>query len=362
MSKNSGFCFCSWLLVVLAALVALEIGVRICIFNPFFPVKKLRIPELYASYWGDDDYWKLYHAFKGPVQPPASVYIHPILGWSQKQISADNQLGLRKDTISLFTSPGKHILFYGDSFVDGAVSLPEYEIPAYITNRLHDASVIDLSVGGYGFDQMYLLFVLTHTKITRPFVVFGLLVEDDLDRSILSFRTGQKPYFALKHGELVLQGIPIDPVPAHYLARHQAHIPSYAFRLFFRSIIGRTSWGAQYPARIDEKKLVTTKIVEKIEALCKDRGYPVLFVLFHSQYDLASGGYWQETFLKELFRRKQIPYVDTAEFLRAYVREHGVPLGDFYDTTGVMAGHHNDLGNRVIAEGLQEYFAQWIGS
>jgi len=344
------------LLILIVSLIVFEILIRLSLFSSYLPVKQLKNPWRYASYYDDNDFWKLYYMFGGEFKPPPSVAIHPLLGWSQVSIDANNPLGLREDSLKLFSSSKKQILFYGDSFVDGVVSSRDYEIPRYITKRLNDAVAIDLGCGGYGLDQMYLLFMLTHAKASEPLIIFGIFVEDDLDRSILSVRTGQKPYFIERNGKLVLQGVPIDPIPSHYFSTNPPKIKSYLFRLVFKATIGKSKWAIN--KKTNDKIIINTKIIEAIDTLCKSKGYSLLFVLFHGQHELASGGYWQEAFLKDLLRHMNIQYVDTADLLRRYIRQHGVKLPDFYVNEGIGSGHHNDLGNLVISEGLIEYLSR----
>ncbi|MFA5275613.1 MAG: SGNH/GDSL hydrolase family protein [Candidatus Omnitrophota bacterium] len=364
--RHSYFLFS--ILVLIISFVGLEILIRVSIFTDYLPIKPLRNPWLYASWYDDDDFWKLYYKFKGEFKPPPSVAIHPLLGWSQEPIDTDNPLGLRKENLEFFSSSKKQILFYGDSFVDGVVSSQDYQIPRYIAKRLNDAVVIDLGCGGYGLDQMYLLFKLTHEKSHNPLVIFGILVEDDLDRSILSVRTGQKPYFIVQNEKLVLQGVPMDSIPAHYFATNPPKIKSYLFRMVFRATtkgitllgqslnIGKSKWFIN--RKMNDKILINTKIIEGIDTLCKTQGYSLLFVLFHGQYELASGGCWQTEFLKSLFHGMNIRYIDTADFLRSYNRQYSIPFSDFYVNEGFGEGHHNNLGNRIISEGLIEYLSR----
>ena len=63
-------------------LVLCEFIYRALLFgdNPKF--SSWRKPDLYADYFNDDDYWKLYHIFGGEYGPPKDP--HPLLGWIGK--------------------------------------------------------------------------------------------------------------------------------------------------------------------------------------------------------------------------------------------------------------------------------------
>ncbi len=348
--------FYSLLVILIVPLIIIEILIRLSIFTPYLPIKWLKNPWRYASDLEDDDFWKLYYIFGGEFKPPASVRVHSLLGWSQGAADVSNPLGLKEDSLKSFSSSKKQILFYGDSFVAGGVSSLDFEIPRYITKRLNNTVVIDLGCGGYGLDQMYLLFKSTHAKVHEPVIIFGIFVEDDLNRSILSVRTGQKPYYIVRNGKMILRGIPIDSIPAHYFVANPPKIKSYLFNLVFRATIGKTKWG------INKKKndiiLINTKIIESIDVLCKSKGYSLLFVLFHVEDGIVSGEYWQGKFLKRLLHSMNIKYVDTADSLRSYSRKYNVKFTDFYVNEGMKRGHHNELGNSIISEGLIEYLSR----
>jgi len=330
-----------------------EVLIRAGLFSGYFRIERIRQPGLYGGYSEDDDYWKLYYRLIGEFKPPNPRAIHPILGWSQVWVDKTNPLGLRKESLDDFGARGNKILFYGDSYVRG-VADPDYEIPNYLNSRLSNARVIDLSAGGYGLDQMFLMFELTHEKVTRPYVIFGILVDDDLDRSILSVRTGQKPYFDLEDGRLALKGIPVDQDPAHYFNTNPPRIKSYSFRLIFRGVLKEMRLFNRHLAKIDKKIRINTKIIEEIQALCKRKNYPLFCVLFYGEGYLRVAS-WQELFLKDKLRELKIPYIDTKDSLIRYAREKNMDFSAFYVTKGYAINHHNNLGNQIIADSILKY-------
>ena len=332
----------------------IEFILRISLFSQYLNIDLLRQPWLYAGYSSDDDYWKLYYRLGGEFRPPNPKAIHPLLGWSQVYITKANPLGLQTETLELMYSEKKKILFYGDSFVRGIGAL-EYEIPRYMTDHFKDVAVIDLSCGGYGLDQMFLMFKLTHKKVIKPYIVFGILVEDDLDRSILSVRTGQKPYFIANNEKLILKNVPINSDHQHYFDTHPVRIKSYLFRLILRGFSKNIPLLKRHLEKVDEKTKINTKIIDEIYAICKQENYPLLFVLFHTNLQSVS---WQEKFLKDKFQQLQIPYIDTVDFLKEYADQYNLALLDFYVLGGIGRGHHNDLGNKIISEGFLKYLSQ----
>lgn len=328
----------------------IEVLIRVSLFSDHFKIERIRQPGLYGGYSEDDDYWKLYYKLIGEFKPPNPKAIHPMLGWSQAWVDKSNPLGLRDESLRLIDAEKKKILFYGNSYVRGA-SNSEYEIPSYMNSKLKEAAVIDLSSGGYGLDQMFLMFKLTNEKVASPYIIFGILVDDDLDRSVLSVRTGQKPYFDLKNGKLTLKGVPVDPDPQHYFNTNPPKIKSYLFRLIFRGFFHG------YLNKINQKIAVNAKIIEEIGSVCKTKQYPLSFVLFYGEGYLRFTS-WQELFIKHKLKELKIPYIDTKDFLKNYAGHNKVDFSAFYIAKGYTRNHHNNLGNRIISDAILNYFSK----
>jgi hypothetical protein len=98
-------------------------------------------------------------------------------------------------------------------------------------------------VSEYGVDQMALLMRKSIDGFTNPFVIVGILTED-LDRSILNFRIGQKPRFEVQGDGLRSVGDKIEPSTKAYLATHPPQISSYLYRALL--------YGGVLPNRLSE--------------------------------------------------------------------------------------------------------------
>lgn len=355
MKKNRFFMLYVVIVVILPFLF-MELLIREEIFLNFFKIEKLRQPLSYCDYYTDADYWKLYYHTVHEFAPPDPAAVHPVLGWSQCRVGKDNPLGLWEENIELMHTEKKKILFYGDSFVRG-VSSPDYFIPVYMTESLNDAVVVDLSCGGYGLGQMFLMFRMTHKKVEDPYVFIGLLVDDDLDRSILPVRLGQKPYFIIDKDDLILKGLPIDPDPERYFKENPPEIKSYLFRYLYRGICRKFVFCERKLSKRRQKIEVNTRIIERLNQACKKEGYPLEFVLFYSNHYLKHIP-WQEEFIKNKLGELRIPYIDTKTILLGYAEENGIDTSGFYELEDRGAGHHNDLGNKVISEGILKHLSQ----
>jgi hypothetical protein len=332
-------------IILLITGVLAEGLLRLLLFAAWAPSTPLRRPELYAGYSSDDDYWRLHYQFDRSGYPTRRDVVHPLLGWSQDRITEDNRLGLMNETLTAISSPGRKIAIYGDSFVRGA-SEPRFHIPRYTTRGFNDTTLIDFSVGGYGFDQIYLMFEQTKDLLQVSDVVVGVLTED-LDRAVLSFRTYQKPYFEVESESLILRGVPIDPDPEHYWRSNAPGIRSYLLAFLVRKFAPYDPELAARLRKLPQKKAVSVKIIEQFEKQAKARNVRLLFLLFYAEGDLRMTT-WQEALLKQELGHRRIPFLDTKPLLLAYADKENLPLSDFY----VPNGHHNNLGNQRISESL----------
>src|SRR6202012_4906930 len=122
----------------------------------------------------------------------------------------------------------------------------------------------NLGVRGYGLDQIYLRFQQIRPAFHRPLPVFGV-VTVDLDRSLLSFRTGQKPYFTINDDKLVLNGRPIETNPEQWLERHPPQIYSLLYALMVRQwdLISAKN-ALEIRAKREEKEKLNSRILEEM--------------------------------------------------------------------------------------------------
>lgn len=150
----------------------------------------------------------------------------PELGWSPipSYESADvrtNAQGMRADRdVALERSPGaSRIVAIGDSYTWGEEVANGETYPAQLEAQLPGCEVLNFGVHGYGIDQA-LLRLRGDALVYAPDLVVLGFIEDDIDRSVLAFRTFAKPRFALEDGALRLTNVPV-PAPAQVLAAPQ---------------------------------------------------------------------------------------------------------------------------------------------
>lgn len=326
-------------LVVLLSVFALETGFRLGIF---FNVSFFRDPGKYADWTSDDDYWKLRNLWDKRVTAVSSEVLDPILGWSPNRTDKNplGVIGVHPDSIK-FDAPS--VLFYGDSFVQGKGPWKE-RLTFKLQEKLGGPAVYNLGVRGYGLDQIVLKFQQSHHFFKKPIVALGILTVD-LDRSLLRFRTGQKPQFVFQKGELTLAGLPIYPNPERWIVKNPPHIQSYLFAFL------RRKWELMHaPNELEvtrlqnEKRKLNEKILDLFCSEAEAEHQPKVFVLFYNQIELGYEG-WREKFLKNYFDGHGLVFIDTKKLLLDELALHQTPTESWYDSEG----HLNEKGNELVA-------------
>ncbi len=107
----------------------------------------------------------------------------------------------------------KRILVLGDSFPFGFGVSDDETFPALLESRGRNREVINLSVPGYGIDQMLVAYRLIGAAYS-PDIVVVCIFPEDFWRATRSFADSghAKPYFSLsRDGKLVLHNEPVPP-------------------------------------------------------------------------------------------------------------------------------------------------------
>lgn len=338
------------LISICATLLLCEIGFRTLLFSKAPFMQRFRSPGLYADTLSDDDYWKLYYLFNGQFAPPAQP--HLLLGWVGEfsretyEHNETQRIGRRRP-----------VLLYGDSFAACATAAQPcfQQILNGARDFAQDYYFLNYGVGGYGVDQIYLLFKKSIGLYNNPLVVIGLMTED-LDRSIMTVRVGQKPYFEVVDEQLMLKGTPINSEPKSFFADHPPDIMSYLYRFVIHSDI--VPWRVrQYLNGEDAKrqkkllvnKLILLKLIEELRA----RNLEFVFLIFHPKEGPVFDD-WRDKFLQELLAANQVPFLSARVIVKEdamrnnrqpaeyYIPEDGHPTVD----QNVLIANH--LKNRVL--------------
>lgn len=308
--------------------------------------------ESYFYTW-DEGYWRLVHEFDTTAKSPK--YPHPRLGWLE-----------RLDPGSLFHRDGhlvrkrRPVLLYGDSFsacIDSVLCFEDILNSDTTFSREH--YLLNHGMGGYGVCQASLLCRATAPHYHKPLVVFGLLTTD-IERTILPFRVGQKPYYDVENGEPMLKGYPIDSSTSHFIDTHPLGSTSYLFRRFLRSKINIVpyrikTWYDGKERSKDHIRNVNSVLIHHLAAELRALEIDFVFLVFHFEDDMMSPkseDNWYDQFLRKTLADNQIPYIWSKEIIRNHRLAH--PENSHKDYIIPGDGHPTTLYNRLIANEIKK--------
>ena len=327
---------------VLAGMVAVELGVRAVVFSDIVGVGALKNPRLYATgYCGDEGYFVLQHYYNRDVPPRLPV--DPELGWTL----GTGELDIVTDThLTLEDVGDRPILFFGDSYVAWGAPMHN-KIPQLMDERLPGTDVLNFGVPGYGVDQIALRVRRESPKFRsrRPITLVGIMLHD-LDRSLLRYRGGQKPYYELVDETLVLRA-PRYSTNREFFERYHFHTKSFMLSLFatpLSKLLRSENWCSE------QRFALNRRILQDLSAWTSAHGVDAHYVLFYSHNDLTHVSQ-REREVRRILTELQVSIIDTREFLEPYVAQRRQV--DLYDDGG--AGHHSTEANRAIAVGIVEH-------
>lgn len=342
------------LLVALAATAVAAIGAELALRYLLFADldtleglgKRLRRESLYAT-TTESDYFKLQALFHRdevrPVARPDSK-----LGWAS---IFDPRTFEHPDEARI--GGRRPVLLYGDSNAQ-CMTAPEHCFQGLMersefADRL---ALVNYGAAGFGLDQIYMTLRGSIDRFVErdPIVVIGVLVEDDLARSILDFRGWPKPSFGVRDGQLV-EPAELDVDVDRYLAEHPPAISSYVARLVSRRLFGAPSGDFERLAEVNRP------ILEAMREELESRRIEYFFLLFgfdesvvRSPVERAS-----RAVLDEFFERRAVRSVDVFDYMRAICDPEWRCLDELVGRNDpVLRGHLNDGGNKLAFEALRQ--------
>ena len=335
-----------------------ELGFRTLLFHDADWARRiggrLRSPGYYAGRWSDE-YWKLQTLFKDrELRMPEPRY-DPVMGWRRPPpvLVGEAAEGVQRRPVLLFGDSFAACIGDAEDCWQGLLARSELGAELELHNH---------GTGGYGLDQIYLSFLeyIDDFDDRDPIVIIGILVDDDLDRSMLSFRGWPKPRLAVdEHGQLAPEGPVIEGVDA-YLAANPVGIPSYAWRyLVFGTRALPDAWRERIQG-VDEAvartKALNSAILEALRDELDARDLEHFVLIFHGKSclddrKLKTG--WRDRFLRAELERLGLAYVSSKERLRADAERTGRGAADYYITRGKGRNHYTALGNQVVFEAIR---------
>jgi hypothetical protein len=182
----------------------------------------------------------------------------------------------------------------------------------------------------------------------------------DLDRSILSVRIGQKPYyFRVEDDTLKLSITPINPDPHNFFSTNPPQIKSYLYRMILYSgflpkrII---SFLRKDDDNIRKMMQVNEKLILEIAKELRAKNLDHVFLIFHPHWPgvsrLDSESDWRDPFLRKLLHENNIPYIWSKDLIRKDTTSDKPSFSDYIISGD---GHPTAHFTRLIAEEIKRY-------
>ena len=348
-------------LALLGSVVLLEGGLRLFVQGDLFAgtllAHALRRPGRWASS-SSDLYWKLVHRWKTSEAPSYMPPHDPRLGWTWWNVEPGTYRHI--DEVGL--AGRRPVLLFGDSY-SACLTSPEECFQGLMERSplADELLLLNYGVCGYGFDQIYLLVdaALDRHLEQAPIVVVGVLVDDDLNRSLLSLREYPKPRLRVVDGELAEPQTAV-PTREEYLAELSGLPASWALALV-RGLSRKDP--LVIPGSPEQREMgeLNRHIVRAIVTRLREREVQFFFLLFHTADSFGSWGDidWRQRMLVEEFEALEAPWYEVRPEIQTRAAATGKPLDDYFipdDQAG--SGHYNAEGNRaafdVLRRGLRE--------
>jgi hypothetical protein len=184
--------------------------------------------------------------------------------------------------------------------------------------------------------------------------VLAFVVESDLDRCMMPFFTGPKPYyrragdgFELVPPEVLDPALFVErnPPVASWFGRYLVHglrlVPDSARRSFART-----------DERTAERRRLWRHLLARTREALQARGLSHFVLLFHAEG--AARRQWfheDEPELRAFLEESALPYVDSGAEVRAAL-EAGTPEGELFLLGGRALGHPTARGMELLFEAL----------
>jgi hypothetical protein len=252
--------------------------------------------------------------------------------------------------------PGLPILAVGDSFTFGDEVGDADTWPAQLEHELA-VPVRNAGVFGYGLDQI----TLRAEQLMGQDDVAALVVSivpNDVMRCEYAYRYAWKPWFAVRGGKLELQGVPVpgpghgtpgEPPPRRWLRW------SFLADLVYRRL-DPDDWLLPDSVRMHRHGVeVGALLVERLDALARERGVPWLLVLnWYPRADVepARG-------IVERARALGVDVIDMAPIVGAELGSGRARVPDLYSVhtkpgQPIDIGHMTRAGNALVARAIAE--------
>jgi len=309
---------------------------------------RLRNPHLFADHDSDSDYFKLKQIWSGGNPSKKFVRRNPKLGWLPELVKMPGYGHVAGDR----GGERRPFLFYGDSFV--ACVTPKRDCwQGLLANTPFGEELFTLNYGcsAYGLDQINLLFEesIDQWLPQKPIVAIGILVDNDLDRTVFDYRGCPKPLYRFEDGELAVD-YPGGTDYEKWLEENPPSISSYVVRYLShaRSVLPASFAPPRSndPPVVERKKKLSAAILESLQHELESRELDYFFVLFYGprtwEFKRPTG--WREKFTVNTLDALGIPWVSSRRAMQESAKR-------FESETGELASERYFVQHGVNFEG-----------
>lgn len=318
--------------------------------------RSLRELGFYGDRASDDEVWKLQWAMNDAARLHDADDPDPLLGWT-----ASVERGTYRHPGADAVGARTPVLLYGDSFSAGVTPLESrFEALLERSDLAPRFALVNYGVGGYGFDQTYLLLRATIDAWADrdPIVLVGAFVDDDFDRSVLTIRGWPKPRFRLE-GDVLVEPEPIVTDLRAWLDEHPREATSYLWRFvkYRRRVLPASlqQWLRGGERRLDEKRALNRALLAAVERLLAERGLRHALVGFLGEGALTKspGCEWQEPWLDATCKELAIPLVSTREDFELVEGDGPLRWSAHFYAAGGARGHYDESGQELAFRALR---------
>jgi len=367
------------LFVLVATPLLFEGALRFLLFAdtaaPWRMSRALRQAWRYGNTSNDQLYWVLTHQWSlgeaklraggDPARleelarrdPPPGY--DPVLGWVGWSIAP----GTLAHPDEARVRGRRPVLLYGDSFAM-CTTKPEDCFQGLLARSPLAAghALVNYGVGGFGLDQIWLMLrgSLDRFREAKPLVIVSLLVDDDLDRSVLSFRSWPRPRVALEGERLVVDPEPV-PTREQYFAREGLPPAAYTWRLLAHDRRMPRALGVAMMREGAQRERIATlnrAILSEIASELAARELDAIWLLFFAEPSFVNPQHetWREELVCAELERLGARVLSARRAIVQDAEASGRAIGDYFEREGVAVGHYNAQGNRAVFAAIEGAF------
>ena len=256
------------------------------------------------------------------------------------------------------------ILFLGDSFTMGFGVTDDDTFPAFVEREAPDVESVNMGMGAWGLDQMYLSYKRDDAQL-RSDIVIASVIGHDFRRMELDTFFAPKPVLELVDGELRSETVP-RVRPLHLAGRIGDRLATRlnvtrAISNVLERIAPQHGTNAHEWRNAPEERAyapLADAVMRDLRRLADERGQRLLFTYLASRDERPDvGPAWPSLapFAARLAERHEVPFLDLGPLFNDLPSERREELfrGD---------GHYVPEGNRMVALELIRWLreAGWI--